>query len=157
MACNLYITLCNNSGGQQQRIAHWGWHGEQGARIEGGLKSLWALLMASSKFSSCTTHISEAAQSSGKQATHFLPACPGALMAGGAGLLTPAGMPSIVRCQDFSICLKAAFSFELCGSCMLCSAHHCCAPLSSSMAARHTLRSELSRLRSSKACEDSRA
>ena len=54
MACNLYITLCNNSGGQQQRITlglAWG----QGARIEGGLKSLWALLMASSKFSSCTT------------------------------------------------------------------------------------------------------
>ena len=156
MACNLYITLCNNSGGQQQRITlglAWGARRTYRGRTE----ELVGIAHGLIKILLLHDHISEAAQSSGKQATHFLPACPGALMAGGAGLLTPAGMPSIVRCQDFSICLKAAFSFELCGSCMLCSAHHCCAPLSSSMAARHTLRSELSRLRSSKACEDSRA
>ena len=63
-ACDLCSVLLNNFGGQQQRITMglaWG----QGARVEGGLKSLWALLMASSKFSSCIDHIAEAAQSSG--------------------------------------------------------------------------------------------
>ena len=44
-------------------------------------------------------------------------------------MLTSAGMPSDNRCQDFSICLNAAFSFAFCGSLLLCSEHHFCAPL----------------------------
>ena len=53
-------------------------------------------------------------------------------------MLTSAGMPSADRCQDLSICLKAAFSFAFCGSLLLCSEHHFCAPLSKMTAAQHT-------------------
>ena len=61
----------------------------------------------------------------------FTKACAGLCM------LTSAGMPSADRCQDFSICLKAAFSFAFCGSLLLCSEHHFCAPFSSMIAAQN--------------------
>ncbi len=48
---------------------------------------------------------------------------------------TSAGKPSADRCQDLSICLKAAFSFAFCGSLLLCSEHHFCAPFSKMRAA----------------------
>ncbi len=112
------------------------------ARIEGGLKSLCALLRASSKFSSCNSnpHCSACSTDGDLQVLSAGTDWASAKMKslGSRSELqmpTSAGKPSADRCQDLSICLKAAFSFAFCGSLLLCSEHHFCAPFSKIRAA----------------------